>query len=70
MNEVMSFTCWRGVVTPVPAAVSERFKPIVCVPVESGSKYGSPVGTVTSNGSAGSASLVRSRSWSRNWPQT
>ncbi len=67
----MSLGCCRGLVVlvPVPATCSERLNGMICVPVPFGSKNGSPVGTEMSNGSRGLAPVVRSMSWSMNWPQ-
>jgi len=72
MKAVMLLLYWRGLSVPdpvpVPVTGSARRKPIVSVPVPSGSKTGSSDGT----GIGADTPLfgVRSMSWSRNWPQT
>src|SRR5262245_66646448 len=71
MKAVIELSCWRGLLVLVPVAESEaeRLSGMTWVPVLLGSKNGSPVGTETLNGWLGEAAPVRSRSWSRNWPQ-
>ncbi len=66
----MLFTCCLGLATLVPvfASNSDRFIGMVLSPVPVGSNEGSPVGTGMGNASVLPV-LVRSMSWSMNWPQ-
>ena len=69
----MSLICWRGLLAEVPVfgSNSERLKSMTCVPVLLGSKNGSPLGTGMLAAWAWSPlpPVVRSMSWSMNWPQ-